>query len=182
MARPKIIRALLTIGVALASVTIIGSQAPAPQQGPWTVIQQNCLSCHSSTAKMGGLALDTLSPDRIAEDAQTWEAVIRKLRGGLMPPVGAKRPDNKSVAELISWLETKIDANAHPPAGRVALHRLNRREYANVIRDLLGLEIEVGKVLPLDDVKGHFDNDAASLQVSPTFVDQYVAAARETGP
>ena len=179
MARPKIIRALLTIGIALASVTIVGSQAPTPQQGPWTVIQQNCLSCHNSTAKMGGLALDTLSPDRIAEDAQTWESVIRKLRGGLMPPVGARRPDNKSVAELISWLETKIDANAHPPAGRVALHRLNRREYANVVRDLLGLEVEVGKLLPLDDVKGHFDNDAASLQVSPTFVDQYVAAARE---
>ncbi len=76
--------------------------------------------------KVGGLALDTLSPDRIAEDAQIWEAVIRKLRGGLMPPVGSKRPDNKQVAELISWLETRIDSAAHPPAGRVALHRLNR--------------------------------------------------------
>ena len=171
--------ALLGICGALASVSTV-AQDRTPEQGPWSVIQNNCLSCHSSTAKMGGLALDALSPDRIAEDAQIWEAVIRKLRGGLMPPVGApKRPDTKSVNELIAWLETKIDTTAHPPAGRVALHRLNRREYANVVRDLLGLNIDASKLLPLDDVKGHFDNDAASLQVSPNFIDQYVSAARE---
>src|SRR4030095_4948742 len=134
--------ALLGICGALASVSTV-AQDRTPEQGPWSVIQNNCLSCHSSTAKVGGLALDTLSPDRIAEDAQIWEAVIRKLRGGLMPPVGAAKPDNKSVAELISWLETKIDTAAQPPAGRVAMHRLNRREYANVMRDLLGLDIDV---------------------------------------
>ena len=171
--------ALLSTCAALVSVTTVVPQA-LTQQSPWGVIEQNCLSCHNSTAKLGGLALDTLSPDRIAADAQIWEAVIRKLRGGLMPPVGAaKRPDNKSVAELISWLETRIDTAARPPAGRVVLHRLNRREYSNAIRDLLGLDIEVGKLLPLDDVKGHFDNDAASLQVSPAFIDQYISAARE---
>src|SRR5262249_26338064 len=124
--------------------------------------------------------LDSMSPDRIADDAKTWEAAIRKLRGGLMPPPGAKRPDTKSVAELVSWLENKSDtAVGYPQPGRVSLHRLNRREYGNVIRDLLGLNIDVAGLLPLDDVKGHFDNDAANLQVSPAFVDQYVAAARE---
>jgi mono/diheme cytochrome c family protein len=182
LAKRSISIGLLIVCGALVSVTTAVPQARTPQAapGPFSVIQENCLSCHSSTAKMGGLALDTLSPDRIAEDAQTWEAVIRKLRGGLMPPVGAaKRPDTKSVNELISWLETKIDTTAHPPAGRVALHRLNRREYANVMRDLLGLEVDVKKLLPLDDVKGHFDNDATSLQVSPSFIDQYVSAARE---
>jgi len=176
MVKRGICAALLFLG-ALGSVRAVAPQAPEP--GPWATIQNNCLSCHSSTAKMGGLALDTLSPERIAEDAKVWEAVIRKLRGGLMPPVGSKRPDNRSVSELISWLETKIDTAAHPPAGRVALHRLNRREYANVVRDLLGVTADVSKLLPLDDVKGHFDNDATSLQVSPTFIDQYIAAARE---
>ena len=181
MVKRSLSAALVTICGALLSVTTAVPQARTQQAStPFSVIEQNCLSCHNTTAKMGGLALDTLSPDRIAEDAHIWEAVVRKLRGGLMPPVGAaKRPDNKSVTELISWLETKIDTAAHPPAGRVALHRLNRREYANVVRDLLGLSIDVKKLLPLDDVKGHFDNDANSLQVSPSFVDQYVSAARE---
>ena len=82
--------------------------------------------------------------------------------------------------ELISWLEKKIDAGvADPPPGRVSLRRLNRREYAYVIRDLLGIQIEAEKLLPIDDRKGNFDNNASGLQVSPAFVDQYVAAARE---
>lgn len=178
MVKRSLVAALLMILGALGTVTAVGPQT-APDQGPYSVIQNNCLSCHNSTAKVGGLALDTLSPDRIPQDAQVWEAVIRKLRGGLMPPVGSKRPDNKSVAELISWLENTIDSAAHPPAGRVALHRLNRREYGNVVRDLLGVTVDVSKLLPLDDVKGHFDNDASSLQVSPAFIDQYISAARE---
>jgi hypothetical protein len=183
MVKRSIFAALLTGVVGLGSVTAVEPQATGPQaaaeQGSWSVIQTYCVTCHNSTVRTGGLALDSLSPGRIAEDARIWEAVIRKLRGGLMPPVGSKRPDNKSVGELISWLETTIDGAAHPPAGRVALHRLNRREYANVIRDLLGVTADVSKLLPLDDVKGHFDNDASSLQVSPAFIDQYLAAARE---
>src|SRR6185295_2509574 len=118
--------------------------------------------------------------DHIAEDAKTWEAAIRKLRGGLMPPPGAKRPEGQSVVELISWLEKKIDTAATDSRpGRVALRRLNRREYAYVIRDLLGIKIDAQALLPVDDVKGHFDNDATNLQVSPAFIDQYVSAARE---
>jgi mono/diheme cytochrome c family protein len=181
MVKRSVVAALLMIFGVLSTVTAVVPQAAqdGPVPGPFSVIQNNCLGCHSSTAKVGGLALDTLSPDRIAQDAQVWEAVIRKLRGGLMPPAGSKRPDNKAVTELIAWLESKIDSAAQPPAGRVALHRLNRREYANVVRDLLGVTADVSKLLPLDDVKGHFDNDAASLQVSPTFIDQYVLAARE---
>ena len=191
MVKRCIFAALLLIAGTFGSVTAVARQAapqtasgPAVVQTPWAVIQNNCFGCHNSTARTGGLALDVLSPDHIADDAQTWEAAIRKLRGGLMPPPGAKRPDKQQVAELISWLENKIDsASAQLPAGhaagRVAMHRLNRREYANVIRDLLGLNVDVAALLPLDDIKGHFDNDAASLQVSPSFVDQYVSAARE---
>src|SRR5215468_7285353 len=171
--------ALVTICVALSGITAVAAQA-GPEQGPWGVIQDYCLGCHNSKAKVGGLVLDTLSPDRIAQDAKTWEAVIRKLRGGLMPPPGAKHPDGQSVVELISWLEKKIDAGAAEPSpGRVTLRRLNRREYAYVIRDLLSIDIEADKLLPIDDRKGNFDNNAAGLQVSPAFVDQYISAARE---
>ena len=97
-----------------------------------------------------------------------------------MPPAGEPRPDAQSVAELVSWLENEIDtaADRRRRPGRVALRRLNRREYANAIRDLLGLDIDAAELLPDDNVKGHFDNDAAALQVSPNFVDQYIYAAR----
>src|SRR5262245_26257981 len=179
---------LLIMLWAIGSVTAVAPQAvpgvapqAVPKDGQWQVIENNCLGCHNSKSRVAGLAFDTMSPDRIADDAQIWEAAIRKLRGGLMPPPGAKRPDKQSVADLISWLEHTIDTapSARAPVGRVAMHRLNRREYANVIRDLIGLNIDAAKLLPLDDVKGHFDNDAANLQVSPAFVDQYVSAARE---
>jgi hypothetical protein len=121
-----------------------------------------------------------MSPTQIAQNAETWEAAIRKLRGGLMPPPGAKHPDMQTVTKLVSWLETEIDSSvvAAPP-GHVSLRRLNRREYTNVIRDLLAIDIDAKKLLPLDDVKGHFDNNGAGLQVSPAFVDQYISAARE---
>ena len=179
MVKRSIYAALLTIGVMLGSVTSVATQA-GPEPGSWGVIQTYCVGCHNSKARVGGLALDSLSPSGIAEDAKTWEAAIRKLRGGLMPPPGAKRPDGQSVVELISWLEKKIDSAATDSRpGRVALRRLNRREYGYVIRDLLGIKIDVEKLLPLDDRKGNFDNNAVNLQVSPAFVDQYVSAARE---
>src|SRR5215471_5193083 len=142
MVKRSIYAALLIICGMLSSVTAAAAQ-DGPEQGPWGVIQGHCIGCHNSKARVGGLALDSMSPDRIADDAKTWEAAIRKLRGGLMPPPGAKRPDAKSVTELVSWLENKIDtAVTHLQPGRVSLHRLNRREYANVIRDLLALNID----------------------------------------
>jgi len=181
--------ASLGICVSLVIVAIVAAQtqqtaapqtqAAAPSHDSWGVIEQNCVGCHNSKAKAGGRAFDVMSPDNIAKDAETWEAAIRKLRGGLMPPAGAKRPDKQTTAELISWLENKIDAAAvTPQPGRVPLHRLNRREYENAVRDLLGLHIDGEALLPDDNTKGYFDNNAAALQVSPTFVDQYIYAAR----
>jgi hypothetical protein len=179
MVKRSIHIALSVICGLLGTGTVFAAQT-APEQGPFGVVQNYCLGCHNSKAKVGGLALDALSPDHIADDAKIWEAAIRKLRGGLMPPPGAKRPEGQQVVELIAWLENKIDTAApRPQPGRVALHRLNRREYSNAIRDLLGLNVDVAALLPLDDVKGHFDTDAANLQVSPAFIDQYVSAARE---
>ncbi|PYS37161.1 MAG: hypothetical protein DMG14_22225, partial [Acidobacteria bacterium] len=127
MVKRSICAALLTICGAFGSVTAVAAQA-GPEQGAWGVIQNYCFGCHNSKARVAGLAFDSMSPDRIADDAQTWEAAIRKLRGGLMPPPGAKRPDGQSVVELISWLEKKIDTAATGSRpGRVALRRLNRR-------------------------------------------------------
>ena len=136
------------------------------------------MGCHSDRLKSGGLALSTLNLDA-AVNAEVGEKVIRKLRGGLMPPGGSRRPDPQATAEFVSWLENRIDTastEAHP--GRVPLRRLNRREYGYAIRDLLGLDIDAKAWLPDDNMKGNFDNNAAALQVSPNFVDQYVYAAR----
>ena len=143
------------------------------------LIERYCLGCHSDKARSGGLALSQLNLDAVDQNAEIAEKVIRKLRGGLMPPAGARRPDSESVAELVSWLEHEIDTKvADPTPGRVPLRRLNRREYAYAIRDLLGFNVDARALLPDDNVKGNFDNNAAALQVSPNFVDQYISAAR----
>jgi hypothetical protein len=123
--------------------------------------------------------LSELDLDAVDQHAEIAEKVIRKLRGGLMPPAGAKRPDAQSAAAFVSWLENKIDtAAAARTPGRVPLRRLNRREYAYAVRDLLGFNVEVEALLPDDNVKGNFDNNASALQVSPNFLDQYINAAR----
>ena len=146
----------------------------------WTMIEQYCFDCHNRQDFAGGRAFDVMSPDRIAEEAETWEAAIRKLRGGLMPPPGGPRPDAQAVAQVVSWLVNELDtaATREPAPGRVSLRRLNRREYAYAIRDLLALNIDPEALLPRDNVAGHFDNNADALQVSPAFVDQYIDAAR----
>jgi len=160
------------------------SVSPAPTSAPSKVegralIDQYCMSCHSDRMKSGGLALSQLNLDDVQQSAEIAEKVIRKLRGGLMPPAGARRPDSHAAAEFVSWLENKIDAAAtESKPGRVALRRLNRREYGYAIRDLLGLNIDARAWLPDDNVKGNFDNNAAVLQVSPNFINQYVYAAR----
>src|SRR5688572_15502860 len=156
--------------------------APAPS-APATpqraLIDQYCIGCHNDRVRSGGLALSGLNLNAVHESPEIAEKVIRKLRGGLMPPAGVRRPDSRAVAELVSWLEHEIDAHATAPEpGRVGLRRLNRREYAYAIRDLIGFTVDAKAVLPEDNVAGHFDNNAAALQVSPAFVDQYISAAR----
>ena len=137
------------------------------------------MGCHSDRAKAGGLALSELNLDAVGQHAEIAEKVIRKLRGGLMPPAGARRPDSQAVGRvrLVARERDRRGAAAAAP-GRVPLRRLNRREYANAVRDLIGLNIDAKALLPDDNVKGHFDNDAAALQVSPNFIDQYIYAAR----
>ena len=157
------------------------AQSPpaAPALPPRALLDQYCMGCHNDRVPAGGLALSKLNLDAVDENAEVAEKVIRKLRGGLMPPAGARRPDNQTAAAFVSWLEHAIDAKAAaPPPGRVPLRRLNRREYANAIRDLLAFNVDAKLLLPDDNVKGHFDNNASALQVSPNFIDQYINAAR----
>ena len=125
--------------------------------------------------------LDKLDLDHVAMSAETWEKVIRKLRGGMMPPTGRPRPQSENVYKFISWLETSLDrAGASAPnPGRASIHRLNRSEYGNAVRDLLSLEVDVADLLPADDESNGFDNIADVLKLSPSLVEQYLAASRK---
>jgi hypothetical protein len=138
-------------------------------------LDQYCITCHNERAKVGGLSLEKLD----LSNTETWEKVLVKLRGGMMPPSGAKRPERAVIDTFTSNLESAIDraAAAKPNPGTTALHRLNRTEYANAIRDLLGLPIDVTTLLPPDDSAEGFDNVADVLGVSPLLIQGYVAAA-----
>jgi hypothetical protein len=143
-------------------------------------INTYCVSCHNDRAKMGGVSFQGLTAASIAERGDVFEKAVRKLRGRVMPPPGARQPDAAAAAALVSWLETSLDraeGDAHI-RDRFVLHRLNRKEYANAVRDLLAVDFEADKVLPADDIADGFDNIADVLQVSPSFIEQYVVAAR----
>jgi len=146
----------------------------------WQLIEGYCYKCHNTDDWAGGVAFDTMSADSVGQEGKVWEAAIKKLKGGLMPPPGAKQlPDGKTTASLVNWLETTLDsAQATPFTGNVPLRRLNRREYANAIRDLLGLDIDPATYLPQDPVDDGFDTIAVQLQMTPSFMDQAVNAAR----
>ena len=161
----------------------IAANPPAPpadaSHGNWKTVQQYCFDCHNTEDWAGGVAFDTMADDAIPTDAKIWEQAVRKLRGGMMPPPGHKRPDPAAVKNLVSYLETTLDdASTHPDPGRVALRRLNRREYANAVHDLIGLDVDAAAWLPEDPLKDGFDTDADLLRVTPNFLDQSVAAAR----
>jgi mono/diheme cytochrome c family protein len=145
-----------------------------------TFLASYCLGCHNERTKTAGVAFDTMDLADVSKDAEVWEEAVRKLRGGLMPPAGARRPERALVDTVVASLERSLDAAAaaHPNPGRVALHRLNRTEYARAIDDLLGVRIDGAALLPKDDEADGFDNVASVLTVSPSFLEQYISAAR----
>jgi hypothetical protein len=147
---------------------------------PSATVNRYCVTCHNQRLKTAKLALDTLDFTHPEKDALTWERAIRKLRGGMMPPPGAARPAAADVQALAGYLETTLDkANAASPnPGSVRIHRLNRAEYSNAMRDLFSLDVDVSTLLPNDDISEGFDNIASALKVSPSFLDQYIMAAR----
>ncbi len=145
----------------------------------WQLLNEYCTDCHNLDDYSGGLAFDLMDHDAIQADAEVWEKVVRKLRGGLMPPPGQEKPPLERVDRLVGWLEGSLDqgGGAVNP-GEKLLHRLNRTEYANAIRDLLNLDVDVEALLPVDGAEEGFDNIATALQVTPIFIDQYLGAAR----
>jgi hypothetical protein len=146
------------------------------------MLNRYCVSCHNDRLKTAGLALDGLDLTAVGAHAETWEKVVRKLRGGLMPPAGRPRPDDAALNGLVTWLEAELDraAAAAPNAGRTeALHRLNRTEYRNAIRDLLHLDIDVTTLLPADDAGGGFDNIAGVLKLNQSLMERYLGSARK---
>jgi len=143
-------------------------------------VRRHCLACHNDRTLTAGLSLQNVDPERIAEHAPVLEKVFQKLRAGEMPPAGRARPDASTTAGLVAWLEIALDreAAANPDPGAPAIHRLNRAEYRNAVRDLLGLDVDHARDLPADDSGYGFDNIGDVLTVSPLHVEQYVAAAR----
>jgi mono/diheme cytochrome c family protein len=140
-----------------------------------------CTGCHGTWAKKGNLVLSGLSPNDIPAHGQQWEKVLRKLRSGEMPPSTVHgRPAAAAVATFTSMLETTLDREAvdHPNPGRAPIHRLNRAEYSNAIRDLLAVDIKPGSWLPVDDSGYGFDNIASVLSTSPALLERYMSAAR----
>ncbi len=153
--------------------------AAATDQARWGMLDTYCTECHNSTDWAGGIAFDTLTPADVPHDVKLWEAAVRKLRGHLMPPPGNKQPTQAQKDAMVGWLETSLDARTETPrAGHVPVQRLNRTEYANTVRSLLGVEIKVQDLLPPEIEVDGFDNIAAALQTSPAFLDQYLSAAR----
>ena len=146
----------------------------------WGFVEKYCGECHNSTDWAGGVAFDTMTPDGIGTDAETWEEVVRKLRGALMPPPGEPQPEAASRTSFYKAMETALDANGAGAVnpGSVVLHRLNRPEYATAIRELLDLEVNAEALLPRDDSASGFDNVAEVLKITPSFLEQYLTAAR----
>src|SRR5688572_18598542 len=151
-----------------------GVQGPDP-----AFVKQYCASCHNDRVRAGSLSLDALNLSAIDGHAEVWETVVRKLRTGMMPPDGAPKPPAALRASFTEALEASLDRAAvrRPDPGMPALHRLNRAEYANAIRDLLALDVDVAALLPPDDAAAGFDNIADVLGVSPALIEGYAAAA-----
>jgi mono/diheme cytochrome c family protein len=174
---------IASVGVAMprasapqASASDASSTIAAADRG---VVDKYCVSCHNQRLKTSGLALDTAELSDVAAHPEVWEKVIRKVGAGMMPPAGVPRPDDAAKRALISRLEGVLDnaAKARPNPGRPLVHRLNRGEYANAIRDLLAVELDVSSMLPPDDSSGGFDNNADVLGLSPVLLESYLTAA-----
>ena len=190
--------AMLAVVVLVPAPVLAAQSASSPLQHR-TLLDRYCVSCHNERIVQGdgdppsalvgqlrasGLTLDTLNLDAVGAQAPVWERVVRKLRGGMMPPAGRPRPAASAIEGFATWLETELDAAAlaHPNPGRtVSLHRLNRAEYRNVIRDLLAVDVAVDHLLPADDSSYGFDNMGVSLRLSESLVERYLAAARTVG-
>jgi mono/diheme cytochrome c family protein len=164
--------------VPIVALACAVSHAAAPADAR-AVLDKYCVSCHNERAKTAGLTLDKMDLEHVSEGAETWEKVVRKVRVGMMPPAGAPKPDDATRKALVAWLETELDraGAGKPNPGRPLVHRLNRAEYGNAIRDLLALDVDAASLLPPDDSAYGFDNIADALGASPVLLERYLSAA-----
>lgn len=176
------------IGIAMVSVGCLpaaGQQPSNPNPSPAAtqraLLDRYCVTCHNEKLKTAGLLLDKMDVERVSDSGEVWEKVIRKLRTGAMPPTGLPRPDPDAYDSFATYLESALDrvAAAQPNAGRPSVHRLNRSEFANSIRDLLALDIDAESLLPADDSGYGFDNIGDVLSVSPMLLEKYISVARQ---
>jgi cytochrome c551/c552 len=173
----------LLCGLVILSSSLLGQQttAPAPRPAAGSAasavspqrafLNQYCVTCHNEKTKTAKLSLDTMDVAHVGEDAEAWEKVVKKLRAGMMPPTGARRPDRPEIQTFTSWLENELDRTA------VSKPNPGRSEYGNAIRDLLDLEIDVTALLPADDSSYGFDNIASALGMSPALMERYISAS-----
>ena len=167
------------IGLLLVPALLPAPKAEVNPAAERALLNQYCVVCHNDKLKTANLSLQSADINSVGDHPETWEPVIRKMRAGMMPPPGMPRPSLAKYEQLRDWLEAEIDrkAAARPNPGSVVLHRLNRTEYANAIRDLLDLQVDVNSLLPADDSARGFDNVAGSLTISPTLLEAYTNAA-----
>ncbi len=175
-------------GIVISATVVSGQrETPAPAVSPATaashagLVEKSCVSCHNDKTKTGGLSLQGLSLTDVPAHGAVWEKVLLKVRSGEMPPPTVRtRPDPAAAAAFASFLENTLDAAAaaKPNPGRAPVHRLNRAEYSNAIRDLLAVDVKPGAWLPVDDSGYGFDNIAAVLSTSPALLERYMTAAR----
>ena len=174
------------VGLAWAGLHSVASgQTPVPSGGSAgqlldTTLDQYCTTCHNDRSLRAGLSLESVRGDDVAAHTTVLEKVLRRLRTGEMPPPSRPRPSESTTAQLVTWLETSLDRVAldAPDPGAPAIHRLNRAEYRNAVRDLLGIDLDHARDLPADDSGYGFDNIGDVLTVSPLHIEKYVSAAR----
>src|SRR5580704_2155836 len=169
-------KAVIVTAVLVNAVAQAQQPKPVPERA---LVDRYCIGCHSAALKSGGLVLEKLDVTHAGDAPETWEKVIRKVRAGMMPPSGVPRPDRAALDSFAANLEIQLDraAASKPVPASPALHRLNRTEYANAVRDLLALEVDAATLLPADDSSEGFDNIAAALAITPALVERYTSAA-----
>ena len=168
-------------GLLVTALVLVAVGAEAQVANPnQALVNRYCVTCHNQRLKTAKVEFDALDLAHPEQNAIIWERAVRKLRGGMMPPPGAPRPAVADAQALATYLESTLDkaAAANPHPGSVRIHRLNRAEYANAMRDLFAMDVDVSTLLPNDDISEGFDNIASALKVSPSFLDQYIMAAR----
>ncbi len=173
------VRQIHYLGLACFAISAIAANA-ATENPARELVNKYCVSCHNAKLKTGGLALDRIDAENPYNSQETWEKVIVKLRSRAMPPPKLSRPDNATYDTVAAYLESEIDraAAAHVNPGRAAsLHRLNRAEYANAVRDLIAVDVDAQAMLPPDEQAFGFENNAEALSMQPALLDRYVSAA-----